>query len=109
MSESREGIDHIIETVLLVRSFFGDDEKTRAWFTAANPLFGDFTAADLLSLGRTEMLLQVVKGQLAENAPPTSKACDVPGSFLAGTPCLYETAEECPNIDCSHNAKPVRR
>ena len=30
------------------------------------------------------------------------KAFARPGTYLAGSPCLYDTAEECPDIDCSH-------
>lgn len=34
-------------------------------------------------------------------------AAGVPGSCLAGVPCMYETAADCPDIDCSHNAQPA--
>ncbi len=34
---------------------------------------------------------------------PAQEAAGVPGSYLAGVPCLYESADDCPDIDCSHN------
>lgn len=31
------------------------------------------------------------------------KATGIPGSYWAGTVCLYDDAESCPDIDCEHN------
>jgi hypothetical protein len=47
-----------------------------------------------------------VRALLGKQAGETP-AAGVSGSYLAGVPCLYETAEECPDIDCSHNVAPA--
>lgn len=73
MSED-ERIADILAAVLLVRGFFGDDEKARAWFAARNPLLSGWTPAELLVARRERALLDVIKQQLAENEPPPTEA-----------------------------------
>lgn len=52
---------------LLVLKFFdGNEEKTRAWFRAPNPLLGGMRPTDYIAL-KPERMLRWVEGQLAEN------------------------------------------
>jgi hypothetical protein len=68
-------------------------EEAAKWLEKQS-LFYAYTARDL----RAALL-----GKQAGETP----AAGVSGSYLAGVPCLYETAEECPDIDCSHNVAPA--
>ncbi len=54
----------------LVSEFFeGDDVKTDLWFILPNPMLGDISPGDMISLGRSEKLLRWVVQSLAENPP----------------------------------------
>lgn len=48
---------------------------------------------------------EVTTGRTQSVTPNVGNAAGVPGSYWAGVPCLYDKAEECPDIDCSHNVK----
>jgi hypothetical protein len=51
--------------------------------------------------------IDAVRAALLGKQAGETPAAGVSGSYLAGVPCLYETAEECPDIDCSHNVAPA--
>lgn len=54
---------------LMVSGFFeGDPRKVEAWFSTPNPLFGGTKPIDLARIGRSHMLLAVVRQALAENS-----------------------------------------
>lgn len=63
------------------------------WKDPAGTVWSSNLSGDLAAFARAS---------LAASPTPTP-AQGVPGSYWAGVPCLYEKAEECPDIDCSHN------
>ena len=58
----------------------------------------------VIALGR-----EVTGGGDTNKEAPVQKAekhhTDAPGTYADGAPCLYESAEECPDIDCTHHKK----
>lgn len=58
----------------LVLNFFeGNEEKTGAWFTSANPLLGGISPDKMISMGREDRLMRFVQTQLAENEAPRTE------------------------------------
>ncbi len=50
--------------------FKGDSKKTNLWFSTPNPLLGNVSPQQMISMGREYKLLKWVRQQLAENEPP---------------------------------------
>jgi hypothetical protein len=88
--DCRQSRDHLATRVLLLEGLLRDLMKYQR---GGHPF-----RQDEIDAVRAALL-----GKQAGEAP----AAGVSGSYLAGVPCLYETAEECPDIDCSHNVAPA--
>ena len=53
-------------TILVLRSFGGDEAKTKAWFEQKNSLLGDVTPNEMIAVGRVEKLLKWVRLQVGD-------------------------------------------
>jgi hypothetical protein len=57
----RERLQEIANTINLVARFFGGDaDKTGTWFKTRNPLLGDISPRDMISLGRFQRLRKFI-------------------------------------------------
>ncbi len=57
-----------VELRSLVSAFFKSNEKkTDLWFSTENPILGNVSPDDLISLGKAPKLLKIVKYLLGEN------------------------------------------
>ncbi|MES2215627.1 MAG: hypothetical protein V4485_06450 [Pseudomonadota bacterium] len=66
--------DHQVSTPMecyrLVGEFFKKDkEKTKLWFESKNPLLGNISPEDMLSIGRGWKLLKFIQNQMEGNSP----------------------------------------
>jgi len=53
-------------TILVLRSFGGDEAKAKAWFEQKNSLLGDVTPNEMIAAGRVEKLLKWVRLQVGD-------------------------------------------
>lgn len=68
-------LDRTIELAVIqsVQVFFGDEEKTDAWFATPNPLLGGVSPQEMIDLGKTHKLLHFVLDCLEQNCGQEQK------------------------------------